>query len=247
MSFFLIIQSHKQVGKLEFPVGKECLWCLLLFPSGSLLPSHLPSFILYTTCKIGAITLLKNVQNRSMVMNSCCCYKLDEWLMEEGHEWQPQASDQLQTFFLKNLCWPAEFILLSVLLGFCCRNVTGSWLCRGTKTVSAFLPSNLSAFLERAPPESSHLRFWLCLTWRRPYVLPRLLSSAHLRLQGKLFYSVSILAYDILHLGGPCSQYTMVFIQWYAMVTSGHTSNFFVYSWFLSTNRVTFRNSKVLL
>lgn len=83
--FFSDYVKSQTVGGLTFSVGEEHLFCLLLFPPGTLSPSHFPSFLLYTTLKIGGITLFKNVQNGNMVMNSCCCYKLDEWLVEEGH------------------------------------------------------------------------------------------------------------------------------------------------------------------
>lgn len=73
------------MGEIHIPVGEDHLFCLLPFPPGTLSPSYLPSFILYTTLKIGGITLFKNVQNRNSVMNSCCRYKLDGWLGEEGH------------------------------------------------------------------------------------------------------------------------------------------------------------------
>lgn len=90
-------------GRLTFPVGEENLFCLLPFPLGTLSPSHLPSFTIYTTLKIGGITLFRNVQNRSIVMNFCWCYKLDEWVVEEGHlmafsvQWLPTWHSSLGT------------------------------------------------------------------------------------------------------------------------------------------------------
>lgn len=90
-------------GRFTFPVGEENLFCLLPFPLGTLSPSHLPSFTIYTTLKIGGITLFRNVQNRSIVMNFCWCYKLDEWLVEEEHlmafsvQWLPTWHSSLGT------------------------------------------------------------------------------------------------------------------------------------------------------